>query len=423
MPRQFAVEVVRRLAEAGYTAYWAGGCVRDLLRGEDPSDYDVATNATPDQVREVFGRRRTLAVGESFGVIIVLGPKGAGLQVEVATFRSETDYADGRRPTSVKFCTPEEDAQRRDFTINGMFFDPVREVVHDFVGGQKDLAAGIVRAIGDPRQRMTEDKLRMLRAVRFAAKFRFELDPATANSIREMASQVVIVSAERIAQELRKTLENVHRERGVRLLEELGLLDVILPEVGANTIRHSLERWQLLLKALASLGPAAFESALALLLRDVDASADRLSASAAPDHGVLGVCRRLKLSNEETDRIVWMVQNRVQIAHAAGMSQAQLKRLAVHEEFPALLHLERTYARVAGESEAPFQRIDQFLAETPAERINPPELIDGRTLIELGYRPGRLFKILLDAVRTAQLNDEISTKEEAIKLVGRLAPR
>ncbi|MGH7200793.1 MAG: CCA tRNA nucleotidyltransferase, partial [Planctomycetaceae bacterium] len=200
---EFALEVVRRLREAGHQALWAGGCVRDLLLGREPQDYDVATDAVPETVRDLFGRRRTLAVGASFGVIIVRGPQS---EVEVATFRTDLGYSDGRRPDAVAFSTPQEDAQRRDFTINGMFYDPIAERIIDYVGGEEDLKRRIIRAIGRPEDRMAEDKLRMLRAVRFAARFDFAIDPATLTAIQQQARELVIVSAERIAAEMRHIL-------------------------------------------------------------------------------------------------------------------------------------------------------------------------------------------------------------------------
>ena len=233
--REFATDVVRQLRAAGYTALWAGGCVRDLLLGRGAEDYDVATSATPEQVRTLFGKRRTLAVGESFGVIIVLPPSKTAEPVEVATFRTEGVYLDGRRPTEVAFSTPEEDAQRRDFTINGMFYDPIQMQVLDYVGGEADLHRKVLRAIGDPHARMTEDKLRMLRAVRFAATLEFELDPTTRAAVQLMAPEMRVVSAERIAQELRKVLAHRTRVRGFQLLAETGLLEVLFPEVLPQT--------------------------------------------------------------------------------------------------------------------------------------------------------------------------------------------
>src|SRR5437762_5960893 len=205
LARQFAVDVVRRLRESGHQSLWAGGCVRDQLMGQLPKDYDVATDAVPDRVRDVFGRRRTLAIGASFGVITVLGPEGAG-QIDVATFRRDADYSDGRHPDAVTFSDAEHDAQRRDFTINGLFYDPLAEQVIDYVAGQDDLQRRVIRAIGEPLRRIAEDKLRMLRAVRFAARFDFALDEATRAAIVQQAHELIIVSAERVAAELRMNL-------------------------------------------------------------------------------------------------------------------------------------------------------------------------------------------------------------------------
>ena len=228
--RAFAVEVVRQLRDHGHQAYWAGGCVRDHLLGRAPYDYDVATSAHPEEIRGAFKHRKTLAIGAAFGVMTVVGPRGAG-QVEVTTFRQDVSYSDGRHPDRIEFSSPEEDAKRRNFTINGMFFDPVENRVIDFVGGEADLRAGIVRAIGDAQARFTEDKLRMLRAVRFASVFNFELEAATLAAIRSMADQVKVVSAERIADEMRNVLVQPARANAVRLWRETGLLRAILPEI------------------------------------------------------------------------------------------------------------------------------------------------------------------------------------------------
>ena len=203
--RRFAAEVVHHLREAGFETYWAGGCVRDQLLGRTPKDYDVATSATPSQIRQLFGRRRTLAIGAAFGVITVRGPKEAGM-VEVTTFRQDAAYSNGRHPDHVTFSSAREDASRRDFTINGLFYDPIEEQVIDFVGGRADLAAGVVRAIGQPRARFAEDKLRMLRAIRFSATFDFELEAETFSSVRQMAGEITVVSPERIAMEMRVIL-------------------------------------------------------------------------------------------------------------------------------------------------------------------------------------------------------------------------
>ena len=309
--RQFAVEVVNRLREAGHTALFAGGCVRDQLLGRPSKDFDVATTAIPEQVRNLFGHRRTLAIGASFGVIVVLGPRNT-TQVEVATFRTESDYQDGRRPGKVIFSSPEEDARRRDFTINGMFFDPVEEQVLDYVNGAHDLKERIVRAIGNPIERMQEDKLRMLRAVRFAATLDFALDPATADAIRSMASELIIVSAERIAQELRKMLADSHRRRSVELASDVGLLSIIAPEL--DDARRSSE-WESILRRLELQSTSSFELAMATLLCLL--------------HGTTGpqaICERLKLSNHETHQILWLLKHCDDLENAQQLSLASLKR-------------------------------------------------------------------------------------------------
>ena len=226
--RVFAREIVEKLRAHGFEALWAGGCVRDELLGIRPKDYDVATSATPDQIRDVFGRRRTLEIGAAFGVITVLGPRAAG-QIEVATFRTDATYSDGRHPDSVSFTDAEHDAQRRDFTINGLFFDPLTDRVVDYVGGQADLNARIVRAIGSPRLRFSEDRLRMLRAVRFAATFAFTIEPETLRAIQEMAVDVTRVSPERIGMEIRRMLLDPNRAVALELLRETKLLPHVLP--------------------------------------------------------------------------------------------------------------------------------------------------------------------------------------------------
>src|SRR6516225_4737651 len=229
--RDFAIDVVRRLRDAGHEALWAGGCVRDELLRLVPKDYDVATSAHPDVVRRLF--RRTIAVGMSFGVIEVLGPRTetGPLHVQVATFRSDVSYSDGRHPDAVVFSSARDDALRRDFTINGMFYDPLGSQLIDYVGGQGDLQAKVLRAIGDAATRIAEDKLRMLRAVRIAARFELTIDPATFDAIRTMADQITVVSAERIADELRKLLVDKHRARGMQMLMDSGLAAAVLPEL------------------------------------------------------------------------------------------------------------------------------------------------------------------------------------------------
>jgi len=412
--REFAIEVVRKLHAAGHTALWAGGCVRDLLTGREPQDYDVATDAVPDQVRALFGKRRTLAVGASFGVIIVLGPKhnGETICVEVATFRTESGYSDGRRPDQVAFSTPEEDAWRRDFTINGMFYDPLQEEVRDYVGGQQDLRDGIVRAIGTPAERMREDKLRMLRAVRFTATFDFELDTATADAVRAMADQLSIVSAERVAQELRKMLVSPHRRRAVRLMQSINLLGVVFPEFAEPAETEETAAWQHTLDTLDALESPSFELALATLLPGFVPQGRQFDDDGAK------ICRRLKLSNHETERITWLVQQRDTMRSAPEMPLCRLKGLLAHPGAEELLKFTAADLTARGSDMSPVEFVRTYLERTPPERIDPSPLISGADLIELGLSPGPRFKELLTMVRDAQLNEEITTADEARRWLG-----
>lgn len=407
--REFAVDVVRKLRAAGHTALFAGGCVRDLLLGRPAKDYDVATTAKPEQVRDLFGHRKTLPVGASFGVIIVMGPREAGT-VEVATFRTEGPYHDGRRPASVAFCTPEEDAKRRDFTINGMFYDPVDAQVFDYVGGEADLSARVVRAIGDPHERVREDKLRMLRAVRFTATLDFELDPVTAAAVREMAGQLVIVSAERIAQELKKMLVDKHRRRAMELCDDVGLLPIFLPELSSES--RDLGARELTLRMLALLEQPSFELALAALLH---------SQPAKPI--TYDICRRLKLSNEETDRVTWLVAHQDDLLDAPVQSLARLKRALAHPFRDDLISLLRVKLLAADADLRPVMFCEEYLSRTPQSVIDPPPLITGDVLKTLGMNPGPAFKSLLETIRDAQLNDEIVSPEQAISLARTLGKK
>jgi poly(A) polymerase len=423
--REFAVQVVRQLQEAGHTALWAGGCVRDLLRGKAPHDFDVATDAPPDRVRGTFGDRRTLAVGESFGVVIVLGPRVGGetVKVEVATFRAEGAYPDGRRPDPrhIRFTTPEEDALRRDFTINGMFYDPVREQVLDYVGGEADLKAGVIRAIGEPHARMREDKLRMLRAVRFTATLDFELDEGTAQAIRDMAPELTVVSAERIAQELRKMLVSRHRRRAVRLLQQTDLLLVIFPELSAQVAPAEPVEWLRTLDMLEHLGEATFEDAMAALLHTVPCPERTRRRDEGTSGTVRAICRRLRLSNEELEQIEWLVSRRHALDDPSCLSVAQLKRLLAHPWSTALRNLLRARLLSEGGSLAPVEFLEEFLARTPVEQLNPPPLISGADLIALGLTPGPRFEVILNSVRDAQLSGDLSSRDDAQEMARRLA--
>lgn len=400
--RELAEHVVRRLREAGFTAYFAGGCVRDRLLDHVPADYDVATNATPAEIRGIFGRRCTLAVGAVFGVITVLGPKPAG-QVEVATFRRDAQYSDGRHPDAVTFSSAEEDAKRRDFTINGLFYDPVDNQVIDFVGGQADLRRRVIRAIGNPRERFAEDKLRLLRAVRFAAVLDFQLEAGTMNAIREMSSQIVVVSPERIAVEMRRLLTAPRAGVGVRLLLETGLADVVLPEI---VPRDAAARALLddNLAALPRLAEPGFPLALAALLRRL---ADPLAVRA--------VGSRWRLSNVEIDRAAWLLAQLPLLLRAPDARFSELQPVLIHAGIEDLLALGEAVGPVGSAAVAHCRAA----LDRPPELLNPPPLLDGAALIAHGLRPGPLFTRLLARARRAQLDGEVATREEALALVDR----
>jgi poly(A) polymerase len=448
--REFAIGVVRRLKGAGHEALWAGGCVRDELLGLAPKDYDVASDARPEQVRRLF--RHTVAVGAVFGVVEVLGPRTpAGRpRVQVATFRSDAGYTDGRHPDAVVFSSPREDALRRDFTINGMFFDPLEGRLIDYVGGRDDLKAGVLRAIGDPVQRFTEDKLRMLRAARMATRFGLTIDPATAAAIRAMADQLPVVSAERIADELRKLLVDPRRARGVALLDDLGLIAVVLPELmpmkglpqgppaGCGALpppgapgAAATDLWQHVLRVLDALGPeVSFPLAFAALLHDVGKPR---TVGRTPDrytfyyHEHVGrrlaseICLRLKLSNEERVRVEWLVEKHQYLCDARQMRASKLKPTLAHPGVHELLLLHRADAVASGRSTDHVDFCEQKLREwTASGELNPRPVLTGDDLKELGLEPGPQYKVLLDAVREAQLEGTVRTRDEALEIVKRL---
>lgn len=398
--RQFASDVVRSLRERGFVALWAGGCVRDQLLGIEPKDYDVATSATPDEVRTVFGRRRTIPVGASFGVITVLGPEGAG-QIEVATFRTDGGYSDGRHPDQVQFSTPQHDAQRRDFTINGLFYDPVADQVLDYVGGEADLAAGIVRAIGNPRARIAEDKLRMLRAVRFAARFDFAIDPETQKAIGDHAPEITQVSGERIGAEMRSMLQHPHRSEALLLLRQCELEPHVLPELAAVTG----ERWSRMHEVIRRLHAPSFALALAAILSQFDGGGS-----------VAAIRHRWKLANADTERVDWLLEKLPVVREATLVPWPRLQRMLVHEGSHEIVSL---VAALDGEHASAVTFCRQRLA-LPPEVLNPPPLISGEDLIAAGLRPGPKFGVLLEQVRDAQLLGQIASKDEALAMATQL---
>jgi poly(A) polymerase len=455
LAKQHATGIVRTLRERGFLAYLAGGCVRDLMLGREPSDYDVATDATPQQVMSIFPQ--TFAVGAQFGVVLVpfaettqprtgedarlsTTERGRGKVVEVATFRSDIGYSDGRHPDEVRFSKdPREDVQRRDFTINGMLLDPITNDVLDFVGGRTDLKNGIVRAIGDPERRFAEDKLRMLRAVRFAARFEYTIDAATFAAIQKLAAQIHQVSRERVREELTKMLTEGRAQRAFQLLDESKLLPEVLPEISAmkgveqppqfhpegDVFVHTL----LLLEKL----PAGCSKTLAwgALLHDVGkpptfrVAPDRIRFDGHVEVGVkmaAEICRRLRFSNDETDQILTLVDNHMRFADVHRMKQSTLKKFLRLPGFDEHMELHRIDCLSSNGQLASYDYAREQLRSLPPEAIRPAPLITGRDLIEAGYEPGPRFKEVLTAVEDAQLEGRLMSRAAAMEFVRREFP-
>lgn len=409
--------------------------MRDTLLGRAALDYDVATDATPERVLSLFPEG--VAVGARFGVIVV--PRN-GVKVEIATFRSDVGYSDGRHPDSVVYSkTPQEDVQRRDFTINGMLMRHDSGEVLDFVGGQADLKAGIVRAIGKPDRRFGEDKLRMLRAVRFAARFGYTIEPATFVSIRRHSAEIVQVSCERIREELTKLLTEGAALHGFEMLDETNLLKPILPEVKAfqgveqpRQFHPEGDVWVHTLMMLEGLKPGCpAELAWGVLLHDVGKPATFRSAEETGDrirfdgHVEVGVamtetiCRRLRFSNEETEQIISLVANHMRFKDAMQMRPATLKRFVRLPRFNEHLELHRLDCLCSNGSTESYDFVGRFIADTPIEQVRPPRLLTGEDLIEMGMPPGPEFSVILRAVEDGQLEGSIPDREAAIEFVRR----
>jgi poly(A) polymerase len=431
--RQLAERICRTLRAADHQAYLVGGCVRDILLGREPADYDVATDATPDRVQALFPR--SLAVGAQFGVIIVTDRDA---QVEVATFRSDIGYSDGRHPDHVEYTTSaKEDVRRRDFTINALLLDPESNEVLDYVGGQNDLRAGIIRAIGDPDQRFGEDKLRLVRAVRFAARFRYAIEASTFRAIAQLAPSISEVSAERLRDELTKLLTEGAARRAFELLDETRLLPELLPEIARMKgveqppqFHPEGDVWTHTLLMLEQL-PAGSSPTLAwgVLLHDVG-KPPTFTPPAGPDgrirfdrHVEVGtvmaedICRRLRFSNEDTEQIAALVANHLRFKDVKQMKLSTLKRFVRLNRFEEHLELHRLDCLSSHRNLDAYNFVSQFLAETPPEQVRPPRLLTGEDLMAMGFVPGPPFKSMLDAVEEAQLDGRLHTHEEAIKFV------
>ena len=393
--RTFAIEVVQQLQQAGHQALWAGGCVRDQLLGLAPKDYDVATAATPDQVRDIFGHKRTLPIGASFGVITVLGPKTAD-PIEVATFRRDGGYSDGRRPDTVEFTDAREDALRRDFTINGMFFDPAANKVIDFVGGQDDLKAKQIRAIGIADQRIEEDKLRMLRGVRFAAKYQFQLESKTLTAIQQRASEISAVSNERIGAEMQKMLTDPNRATAVQLLRQANLLAEVIPQ--GQQLYASEDQWQQTLEHLAALQSPNFCAAATILLKPIFKSV-----------GADTVMQSWKLSNDQRKAIEFADRNHNVLADSVNRRWSDVQPLLLSP------HIKTAVAMVLACGATDSATFLKDRLNWPAEKLNPEPLLTGEDLIQAGISPGPKFKAMLNECRAKQLDGGLSTKDQALE--------
>jgi len=436
--RSFAEQICRTLRAAGHQAYLVGGCVRDILLEREPADYDVATDATPDRVQELFPH--SLAVGAKFGVIVVTEETGSGesVQVEVATFRSDVGYSDGRHPDKVVYTdSAQEDVKRRDFTINALLLDPETKEVLDYVGGRNDLRAGIVRAIGRPAERFREDKLRMVRAVRFASRFRYAIEANTFTAILKSAAEIHEVSAERLRDELTKLLTEGAARRGFELLDETRLLSELLPEVARMKgveqppqFHPEGDVWTHTLMMVGGL-PAGCSPTLAwgVLLHDVG-KPPTFTPPSGPDgrirfdeHVEVGtrmaeeICRRLRFSNDDTAQIAALVASHMRFKDVPQMKPSTLKRFVRADRFEEHLELHRLDCAASHGHLDNYDFVRRFLAETPPEQVRPPRLVTGDDLISLGFKPGPPFHAILEAVEEAQLNGKVSTREAALKFV------
>jgi poly(A) polymerase len=427
-----ARKICARLREQGHIAYFAGGCVRDMVRGLTPKDFDVATDAPPEVVQRIFPH--TYAVGAKFGVVIVVEDE---TNFEVATFRSDDAYIDGRRPSAVHFASPEEDARRRDFTINGMFFDPTKNQLIDFVGGRADLEAKLVRAIGDPVQRFVEDRLRMLRAVRFATLLDYTIEKQTWEALVANAAAILSISAERIRDELVKIFLSLNRGRGWDLLDESGLMRAILPEIEpmkgckqpeqfhpeGDVFDHTRLMLQLL-PAKVSV-PLVFSAILHDVAKPVTMQVDATGRIRFNEHDRIGavmteqIMERLRFSRAEIEATVEMVRQHMVFKDVPKMRVAKLKRFMARPTFDEELELHRVDCESSHRMLGNYEFLLRKRGEFTNEPIIPPPLVRGDDLIALGLTPGPKFGEILEAVETRQLEGTLKTRDEALEWVKR----
>jgi len=432
-PKELAEKICGVLRDAGHQAYLVGGCVRDLVLGREPADYDVATDALPERVQQLFPD--SIAVGARFGVIIVAE---GSVQVEVATFRSDVGYSDGRHPDRVTYArSPEEDVRRRDFTINGLLLDPRTGEVLDFVGGRDDLRAGLLRAIGEPGLRFREDKLRMVRAVRFAARLDYAIEPATLAALGRLAPQVTQVSAERLRDELTKLLTEGAARRGFELLDETGLLIIVLPEAAKMKgveqppqFHPEGDVWihtRLMLEKLAAGSSPTL--AWGVLLHDVGKPPTFTPAASTGDrirfdeHVEVGtrmaeeICRRLRFSNDDTEQVAALVANHLRFKDVFEMRPSTLKRFVRLPRFEEHLELHRLDCLASHGMLDAYQFVQRFLEETPPAQVRPARLVSGDDLKQMGLAPGPQFREILRAVEDAQLDGRLASRAEALAFI------
>ncbi len=431
--RQAAAEIARRLREKGFEAYFVGGCVRDLVMGREPADYDIATNATPQTVTELFPE--SLTVGAQFGVVLV--PRQEG-DVEVATFRSDGRYTDGRHPAEVRFAkTAREDVRRRDFTINGLLLDPKKNQILDYVGGQADIRARRIRTIGDPMERFGEDRLRMLRAVRFAARFDFALDAAALESIQKLAPAIHDVSAERVRDEIVKILTEGRPRRGFELLDQSGLLKEVLPEIKAlqgvaqpPEFHPEGDVWTHTLMMLEGLRAPTPTLALGVLLHDVGKPStfsvrERIRFD---NHVEVGarmaeeILHRLRLPTKDIERVAELVRHHLRFKDFPKMRRSTALRFIRMPGFDEHLELHRLDCLASHGDLTNYELARKMLEETPPEEIKPAPLVTGDDLIAAGFKPGPIFKKILRAVEDSQLEGKLHSRDEALTMVAEQFP-
>jgi poly(A) polymerase len=425
--RETAKAIVQRLQKAGFAAFWVGGCVRDFLLGREPQDFDIATDARPEQVEKLF--QKTIPVGKKFGVMVVVEN---GQQFQVATFRAEADYRDGRHPEKVVFANAEADALRRDFTVNGLFYDPLTQKTHDWVGGEKDMRAKIIRTIDSPEERFGEDHLRMLRAIRFAAQLGFEIEPETLTAIKSHASKIKAISAERIRDELLKLFRPPHAARGLVLLRDSGLLEPVLPELAATVACEQSPDFHPEGSVFNHIGlmlekmPASADESLAwsVLLHDIakpvtaehDAATGKIHFYGHEKTGAEmaeKILQRLRFPKKQTEEIVICVRNHMQFKDVRQMRKATLRRLLLRETFPLELELHRLDCLGSSGDLGYYHFLVGQAAELATQPAIRPPLLTGDDLIRLGLKPGKPLGALLEEIREKQLADELQTPRAA----------